>query len=80
MSAPLRVTTEQIVEAYRRTGSVWKAARTLGVVGQSVWERLRAIGPPMANKRWTADELREMRSFVGAMNTPRFASVSISSA
>lgn len=61
MPAPLRVTNEELIQAYRETGSVWKAAKRLGVVGQSVWERLRALDYPMSSRRWTAEEVAEMR-------------------
>ncbi len=62
MAAPLRVTNEELIQAYQETGSVWKAAKRLGVVGQSVWERLRALGHPMSVRRWTADEVAEMQA------------------
>lgn len=65
MPAPLRMTNEQLVDAYRSTGSVWKAAKALGVTGQSVWERLRAIGHPLASSAWTDDELAELRALAG---------------
>jgi hypothetical protein len=64
LPANQRVTNEQIVEAYRAHGSVWKAAKVLGVVGQSVWERLKALGYPMPNRRWSAEELAELRALV----------------
>lgn len=61
MPAKQRFTNEQIVCAYRETGSVWAAAKKLGCVGQSVWERLRAIGHPMHGRRWEEDEVAELR-------------------
>src|SRR6266540_1840449 len=54
-----RASDEQIVAAYRMTGSVWKTARRLGLVGQSVHERLRRLGYPMAHQEWSEDELAE---------------------
>lgn len=57
-----RVSIEQIVAAYRETGSVWKTAKRLGVCGQSVWERLRAIDYPFVNRRWTAEEIKELEA------------------
>lgn len=66
MPAVKRVTNEEIVAAYRETGSVWKAAKLLGVAGQSVHERLRAIDYPMAKRHWTPDEIEELRSLVHA--------------
>ncbi len=45
--------------AYQDTGSVWKAAKRLGLAGQSVHERLRRLGYPMAHQEWTEEELNE---------------------
>lgn len=61
MSHNRRVTNEQVIQAYQRTGSVWKAAKELGVVGQSVWERLQRLGFKMPSSVWTAEELLELR-------------------
>jgi hypothetical protein len=60
MSQPQRVSIEQIIKAYEETGSVWKAARLLGVVGQSVWERLKSINYPMPSRVWAKEEIDEM--------------------
>lgn len=57
-----RVTDEEVVVAYKETGSIWKAAKRLGLVGQSVHERLRRLGYPMAHQEWTEEETREARS------------------
>ncbi len=54
-----RASDEQIVAAYRITGSVWKAAKRLGLTGQSVHERLRRLGYPMAHQEWSEEELKE---------------------
>jgi hypothetical protein len=59
-----RVTTEQIIAAYRETGSVWKAAKCLGINGQSVHERLVAIEYPMLSRNWTKDEVLELRALI----------------
>ena len=64
MTATLRATNEQIVEAYRATGSVWRAGKQLGLAGQSVHERLVAIGHPMAGQKWTPDEETELHSLL----------------
>lgn len=55
-----KASTEAIVAAYRETGTVWKAALKLGLAGQSVHERLRAIDYPMARRTWTAEETAEL--------------------
>jgi len=57
-----RVTNEELVEAYRATGSIWKAAKRLGLCGQSVHERLRRLGYEMTHQVWTLEEVKEARS------------------
>lgn len=61
---PQRVTNEEIIEAYKATGSVWKAAKRLGLVGQSVHERLVAMGYPRSNPQWTTEEDEELRRLI----------------
>jgi hypothetical protein len=56
---------EEIVNAYRDTGSVWKAAAKLGMAGQSVHERLRSIGHPLARRKWTKEEVAELQRLIG---------------
>lgn len=51
-----RATNEQIIAAYKATGSVWKSAMRLGLCGQSVHERLQRLGVPMSIKKWTREE------------------------
>ena len=65
MGAPVKATNEQIVDAYRTHGSVWKSAKALGMCGQSVWERLRAIGHPLSSPTWDAEELAELANLAG---------------
>jgi hypothetical protein len=59
-----RFTNEQVINAYRNTGSVWKAGKELGILGQSVWERLRRMDYPMGNQKWTAAERAELEGLV----------------
>jgi 5-methylcytosine-specific restriction endonuclease McrA len=61
-----RVSNEEIIAAYLDTGSVWKAAKQVGIVGQTVHERLRAIGYKLAAQHWTDDETAELREQVTA--------------
>lgn len=56
------MTDEEVLDAYREAGSIWKAAKRLGVGGQSVHERLARLGHPMSPETWTVEELREARS------------------
>lgn len=53
------------MQAYRETGSVWRAGKRLGMVGQSVWERLRALNYQMAAMTWTSDEIDELKQLAG---------------
>ncbi len=57
-----KATMEDIISAYQQTGSVWKAGKHLGLVGQSVWERLKSIDYPMASRSWTKEEIEELKN------------------
>jgi len=57
-----RISDEEVIAAYKDTGSVWRAAKRLGLVGQSVHGRLRRLGYPMAHQEWTEEESKEARS------------------
>lgn len=60
-----RYSQQEVIDAYLRTGSVWRAGKELGLCGQSVHERLVAIGYPMGARHWTPEEVDELRSLVG---------------
>ena len=62
---PAKATAEQVIRAYRETGSVWAAAKQLGMCGQSVWERLRALDYSLPGERWSADEIEELKNLAG---------------
>lgn len=66
MGAHQRVSIEEITNAYRETGSVWKAGKRLGISGQSVHERLKSIDYPMLVRRWTAEEDGELDALLAA--------------
>ncbi len=59
-----KATTEEIVEAYKATGSVWAAGKRLGMAGQTVHERLTLLGYPFLSRNWTDAELDEMRALI----------------
>lgn len=61
-----RASNEEIVSAYKQTGSVWKAGKRLGLAGQSVHERLRALGYPMVSRKWTDEEVEEATTLAAA--------------
>lgn len=60
-----KATSEEVIQAYRETGSVWSAAKLLGMCGQSVWERLRVLDYPMPTRMWSADEVEELKRIAG---------------
>lgn len=62
-----KVSTEKLIEVYRRTRSVWKTAKELGIIGQSVHERLRRANIPMPTQEWDEEELAELASLAGTM-------------
>jgi hypothetical protein len=61
-----KATNQQIVEAYNRTGSVWKAGEELGMCGQSVWERLRKLGF-VDKDAWTDAQIAILRAAYGTI-------------
>lgn len=61
-----RFTAQQIIEAYQQTGSVWATGKALGLAGQTVHERLVAIGYPLAGRDWTDAECQELRDLYAA--------------
>lgn len=60
-----KATNEEIVAAYRETGSVWATAKRLGMCGQSVWERLRALGHQLPSAKWTDEEIAQLQQLAG---------------
>lgn len=69
-----RFTAQQVIDAYQSTGSVWRAAKELGISGQSVHERLKAVGYPLAARNWTPEEVDELRSLVDHCTISEIAS------
>lgn len=59
-----RFTAGEIIDAYKRTGSVWRAGKELGLSGQQVHARLVALDYPLATRHWDEDEVAELRSLV----------------
>lgn len=68
-----RYTNEEIIKAYMDYGSVWKAAKNLGLSGQTVHERLRLIGYKLANSTWTDEEVSELRELANSMTISQIA-------
>lgn len=55
-----RVTNEEVIAAYRDTGSVWRAGDRLGLSGQTVHNKLTSIGFKVGN-RWTEADVERLR-------------------
>lgn len=62
------VCVEDVLAAYRKHGSGWKAGLELGISGQKVYEVLRQRGVPPRKKRLTEDDYERIRQFY--INTP----------
>lgn len=61
-----KATDEQLIAAYEQSGSVWKAARLLGMCGQSVHERLKKLGSAKPINAFTdQDRERLKREYEG---------------
>ena len=67
------ITNQQLIEAYQQTGSVWRAGKLLGLSGQTVHERLKAIGHPMSGREWTEEEPEGLRSLAKEMTIAQIA-------
>lgn len=52
-----KATDEQVIAAYEKHRSVWKAARELGMCGQSVHERLQKLGVDTKANTFTEDDI-----------------------
>jgi len=60
-----RISNEEIIKAYRDTGSIWKAGKILGIGGQSVHYRLKNLGITFSNQAWSQEELDELSELAG---------------
>lgn len=68
-----RYSNQEIIAAYRETGSVWEAGKKLGIAGQTVHKKLAAIGYPLAGHKWSDAEVEELRSLVGHVTISEIA-------
>lgn len=69
----MRVTNEEIIKAYQETGSVWRAGKKLGMAGQTVHEKLKALGIKLQNSQWTDEELEELRQLANQLTIAQIA-------
>lgn len=67
------ITNQEIIEAYQQTGSVWRAGKLLGLSGQTVHEKLTAIGYPIAGREWSDEEIAELKSLATQMTIAQIA-------
>lgn len=67
------ISNQDIVDAYLRTGSVWKAGKELGLAGQTVHERLKAIGHRLPSSDWTDEEVAELTALANQMTIAQIA-------
>lgn len=61
-----RTTNEEVFEAHRETGSIWRAAERLGLTGQAVHARLVSAGYKVGN-RWTENDVERLRALAPNM-------------
>lgn len=67
------VTSEEIVAAYLKTGSVWKAGKLVGLAGQTVHEKLKALGHKLPGSDWTEEEVAELTALANQMTIAQIA-------
>lgn len=64
---------EEIIEAYKSTGSVWKAGKKVGISGQTVHERLKNLGYKLNSSNWTNEEVEELKRLATQMTIAQIA-------
>lgn len=64
---------EEIINAYLQTGSVWKAGKLLGLAGQTVHEKLKALGHKLPGSDWTDEEVAELTALANQMTIAQIA-------
>lgn len=67
------ISNQDIIDAYLRTGSVWKAGKELGLAGQTVHERLKALGHKLPGSEWTDEEVAELTALANEMTIAQIA-------
>lgn len=68
-----KITTEEIINAYKETGSVWKSGKKLGLAGQTVHERLVAANYKLVGANWTDEEVAELKELVNHFTIAQIA-------
>lgn len=67
------ISNQEIIDAYLKTGSVWKAGKLLGLAGQTVHERLKALGHKLPGSEWTDEEIAELTALASQMTIAQIA-------
>lgn len=67
------ISNEKVIEAYKATGSVWKAGKLLGLAGQTVHERLKALNYKLPSSEWTEQEIAELTALADQMTIAQIA-------
>lgn len=67
------VSNQEIIDAYLQTGSVWKAGKIVGLAGQTVHEKLKALGHKLPGSDWTDEEIAELTALAGQMTIAQIA-------
>lgn len=53
---------QALVDAYRETGSCWKAGKLVGLSGQTAWEKLKRLGAMTPVNLWTEADGQRLRA------------------
>jgi 5-methylcytosine-specific restriction endonuclease McrA len=67
------ISNQEIIDAYLQTGSVWKAAKVVGLSGQTVHERLKALGHKLPGSEWSEEEIAELTALANQMTIAQIA-------
>lgn len=67
------VENSEIINAYKSTGSVWKAGKQLGIAGQTVHERLRSLDYKLTNSAWSEEEIEELKRLANQLTIAQIA-------
>lgn len=67
-----RVSDEDLIAAYKKTHNIWKTAGIVGLCGQSVWERLKKLNIQLSLRRWSEDELQELKNLYKSPSQPLY--------
>jgi 5-methylcytosine-specific restriction endonuclease McrA len=67
------ISNQEIIDTYLKTGSVWKTGKLLGIAGQTVHERLKALGHKLPGSEWSDAEIEELKNLANQMTIAQIA-------